>query len=356
MSVDSTILFLVLLARHAEWTGSLEVFSELRPEAERALAWLADHGDSDRDGYVDYDGGREGQLVNQGWKDSGDGIVRADGSLPDPPIALAEIQGYAYLARTSMARLYLRIGDAGTADRLQNEAQALRERFNRDFWLEEEGCYCLGLERGGRPLAVVASNAGQVLWTGIAEPDKARRTVSRLMQDDMFSGWGIRTLSSRAERFNPFSYHLGSVWPFDNSLILAGCRASGEDEAALRIFSALLDAASHFPNRRLPEFFAGSAREPGRAPPHCPRADPLQAWTAGAFPLMLTALLGLEPDGFSGRLRVVRPVLPAGVGRLDLEGLRIGRSVVDLHFERGADRRISVAAERIEGELTVVPE
>jgi glycogen debranching enzyme len=357
MSVDSTILFLILLGWHARWTGSLALFLELRAQAERALAWLARYGDSDRDGYIDYGGGRpEGQLVNQGWKDSGDGIVRADGSLPEPPIALAEVQGYAYLAKTSIARLYAQIGDVGAADRLRQEADALRECFNRDFWLQEEGCYCLGLERDGRPLAVVTSNAGQVLWTGIADPDKARRTVLRLMQDDMFSGWGIRTLTSRARKFNPFSYHLGSVWQFDNSLILAGFRASGEGQAALRLWTAMLDAAGHFPNRRLPEFFAGSAREPGSAPAHCPRADPLQAWSAGAFPLMLTALLGLEPEGLSGRLRVVRPVLPAETGWLDLKRLRIGQSVLNLHFARGPDDRVSVAAEPIEGDVTVIAE
>jgi glycogen debranching enzyme len=298
-------------------------------------------------------GGEGRSLVNQGWKDSGDGIIRADGGLPDPPIALAEVQGYAYFAKTSIARLYARAGDDARADRLNREAQTLRARFSRDFWMEDEGCYCLGLERGGRPLSVVTSNAGQVLWSGIADPAKARRTVLRLMQDDTFSGWGVRTLSNRASRFNPFAYHLGSVWPFDNSLLLAGFRISGEDEAALRVFSAMLDAAGHFPSRRLPEFFAGSPRAPGSAPPHCPRADPLQAWSAGALPLMLTALLGLEPEGFSGRLRVVRPVLPAGVDRLELRGVRIGQGTVDLRFERGAGHHIAASARRLQGDVTV---
>ncbi|MGH6795176.1 MAG: amylo-alpha-1,6-glucosidase, partial [Methylocella sp.] len=292
-SVDSTVLFLILIARHAAWTGSLDLFNELRENVDRALRWVAESGDRNGDGYLEYYGTTEkGAPVNQGWKDSGDGIVREDGSFPEPPISLVEVQGYAYLAKAGIADLYCRAGEAATAERLIREAEQLRERFNRDFWMEDKGCYCLGLEGDGRRMSVVASNAGQALWTGIADRDKALKAAQRLMQEDMFSGWGVRTLSSKEVRYNPLAYQLGSIWPFDNSLILAGFRSYGLDEFACRIFRGMLEAAKRFPNGRLPEFFAGTQREENLSPAHCPRADPLQAWSAGAVPLMVAELLG----------------------------------------------------------------
>ena len=272
-SIDSTILFLILIARHAAWTGSLDLFNELRENVDRALQWMAECGDRNGDGYIEYYGKTDkGAPVNQGWKDSEDGIVREDGSFPEPPISLVEVQGYAYLAKTSIAGLYRRAGEQTTAERLTREAEELRDRSNRDFWMEDKGCYCLALEGEGRRVSVVTSNAGQALWTGIADHDKALKTAQRLMQDDMFSGWGVRTLSDKEVRYNPLAYQLGSIWPFDNSLILAGFRRYGLDDFACRIFGSTLDAAKPFPNGRLPEFFAGTRREEGFSPAHCPRA------------------------------------------------------------------------------------
>src|SRR4029079_1923972 len=196
-SIDSTPLFLILLARHAMWTGSLRLFEELRDNVERALRWIDDYGDVAHNGYVAYASSSEKGLIHQGWKDSGDAIVNADDSLATPPIALVEVQGYVYAAKRAIAALYRRAGDEQRAGRLEHEADALRARFERDFWMEDEGAYALALQKDGTQVAVVSSNPGQVLWTGIAGEERARRTGVRLMRDDMFSGWGVRTLSAK---------------------------------------------------------------------------------------------------------------------------------------------------------------
>ncbi|MGA7385879.1 MAG: glycogen debranching N-terminal domain-containing protein [Methylocella sp.] len=354
-SIDSTLLFLILIARHAAWTGSLDLFNELRENVDRALQWMAESGDRNGDGYIEYYGKTDkGTPVNQGWKDSEDGIVREDGSFPEPPISLVEVQGYAYLAKTAIAGLYRRAGEQTTAGRLAREAEELRDQFNRDFWMEDKGCYCLGLEgEGRRRMSVVTSNAGQALWTGIADHDKALKTAQRVMQDDMFSGWGVRTLSDKEVRYNPIAYQVGSIWPFDNSLILAGFRRYGFDDFACRIFSSILDAAKRFPNGRLPEFFAGTRREAGFSPAHCPRANPLQAWSSGAVPLMVVELLGLRPNGFDGTLRIVRPVLPEPIQDVALHGIKIGSSTVDLRFARESGGGIVPHVLAIQGALKV---
>ena len=354
-SIDSTILFLIVIARHAAWTGSLDLFNELRENVDRALQWMAESGDRNGDGYIEYYGKTDkGAPVNQGWKDSEDGIVREDGSFPEPPISLVEVQGYAYLAKTAIADLYRRAGEQTTAEQLIREAGELRDRFNRDFWMADKGCYCLALEgEGRRRMSVITSNAGQALWTGIADHDKALKTAHRLMQDDMFSGWGVRTLSDKEVRYNPLAYQLGSIWPFDNSLILAGFRRYGLDDSACRIFSSTLDAAKRFSHGRLPEFFAGTRREEGFSPAHCPRANPLQAWSSGAVPLMVVELLGLHPNGFDGKLRIVRPVLPEPIHHIELHGIKIGASTVDLRFARESGGDIVPHVLAVQGALKV---
>ncbi|MDQ2859941.1 MAG: hypothetical protein M3T55_04275 [Pseudomonadota bacterium] len=338
-SVDSTPLYLILIGEHARWTGSLDLFRELRGAIDAALAWMDGDGDSNGDGYLDYTGKTPEGPINQGWKDSTFGVPRHDGGVPKSPIALCEVQGYAYLAKTLIAKALRADGDKAAAARLEAQAKALGERFNRDFWMEDEGCYALALEKGGRQVSVVTSNAGQVLWSGIAEPAKAVRVADRLMAADMNCGWGIRTLSERAAAYNPLNYHLGCVWPFDNALIVAGLRRYGLDEAAGRIFRAVVDAAGHFGLGRLPEFYVGFAREAGLFPARCPFAEPLQAWSAGATPYMLASLLGLErvDEG----VRMERPLLPPGVDRLALRGLTLGNARIDCELERGADGAVS---------------
>ncbi|MCA1491488.1 amylo-alpha-1,6-glucosidase [Ensifer sp. NBAIM29] len=336
-TVDATPLFLLLLGRVSAWTGDLALFHELRDTVEDALAWITECGDVSGNGYVEYRSASEKGLVNQGWKDSGDAIVRADGSLATPPIALVEVQGYVYAAKYAIADLYERAGESERASELRREADALRTRFNRDFWCEEDGIFVLALEAEGRQAAVVSSNPGQALWTGIADDDKAHRTIARLLRDDMFSGWGVRTLSTEERRYNPVGYHLGTVWPHDNAILAAGFRRYREDAAALKIFTATTEAAMHFRHHRLPEAMAGFRREDFGVPVHYPVACHPQAWAAGAVPLLLTTCLGLEPDAFAQRLRIVRPRLPDFVDRIELRDLHVGQGTADLEFRRTAN-------------------
>jgi glycogen debranching enzyme len=354
-TVDATPLFLILLGRHAEWTGDLGLFQELRAPVERALAWMTAYGDISGRGYLEYERRSEQGLDNQGWKDAHDAVVNADGSKATPPIALVEVQGYAYLARTLIARLYERTGDAERAALLRREAAALRERFNRDFWLEDRRFYALALQEGGEPAAAISSNAGHMLWTGIADDARVPAVAERLLEPDMFSGWGIRTLSSAERCYNPNGYHVGTVWPHDNAMIVAGLRRYGRDDAAQRIFMALLHAAMDFDQYRLPELFAGFPREEYGIPVPYPVACRPQAWAAGAVPYMLESTLGLVPEAFERRLRIVRPRLPDPAYSLELHGLRVGTATAALRFDRTGDG-VSVRVLRIDGPLDVIVE
>ncbi len=338
-AVDSTLLFLIAIARHIGWTGEMALFDRLRPNIDRALEWLDRKTDENESGYVTYEGVADGcQPINQSWRDSGTGVLRADGTYPVPPLALVEVQGYAYQARMLIAPLFRRSGENARADRLEADARDLRANFLRDFWMEQEGCYCLALEKGRQQVASVTSNAAQVLWTGIATAEHAHRVTERMMKSDMFSGWGIRTLSANHPLFDPLAYQQGSVWPFDNALIVSGLRRYGQDEAALRVVAATLDAAEGFRLKRLPEFIAGSERLSGDGPIHTPRADPLQAWSAAAIPFMTSELLGLDANGFEKRLRIRRPRLPDGVNELSLHHLRAAGETVSFRFTRESDR------------------
>lgn len=352
-TIDATPLFLVLVSSYANWTGDLTLFRELRSNIERALEWIDRYGDAAGDGYVSYLGNTHKGLINQGWKDSGDAVVTTDGRFGRPPIALVEVQGYVYMAKMSMADLYARAGEHGRATRLRQEAADLRLRFNRDFWCEEEGCYALALEADHRPCRVMSSNAGQALWTGIVDNDKAGRVVDRLMQRDMFSGWGIRTLSYKERRYNPMGYHLGTVWPHDNSLIAAGFRRYGYNNAASRILVGLLEAAMEFEDYRLPELFTGFAREEFGVPVRYPVACHPQAWAAGSVPYLVETSLGLVPEGFDNRLRVVEPHLPDFIRHVEIHHLRVGKGAVDLSFRRNSEGALDVHVLNVVGGLTV---
>lgn len=353
-TIDATPLFLVLLARHAAWTGSLDLFNELRANVELALVWIDEYGDADGDGYVEYRSSSDKGLVNQGWKDSGDAIVNADGSLARPPIALVEVQGYVYAAKHAIADLFARAGEHERAEALRHEADSLRRRFARDFWLDDAGVYALALQAEQVPCAVVASNPGQALWSGIVPADKADKVRDRLLAGDMFSGWGIRTLASSERAYNPVGYHLGPIWPHDNSLIAAGFRRYGFDDAFQRVFAAITEAATHFLNDRLPEVFSGFSREEFGVPVRYPVACHPQAWAAGSVPFMLATALGLQPEAFDRRLRIVRPLLPEPIDRLELRRLRVGEGRVDLRFRRGAGARVDVEIASVEGDLEVI--
>lgn len=352
-SVDSTPLFLILLAEHAAWTGSLDLFHELRSHVERAVAWVDQAGEGEGDGFVVYDSTSDGGLANQGWKDSGDGIVEASGAIARPPIILAEVQGYVFLAKRGLADLFERDGDADRAAALRSEASELQERFEHDFWSDDLDCYVMALQKDRQPCSVISSNAGQVLFSGIASRKRAAAVERQLMSEAMFSGWGIRTLSTEAIAYNPVGYHLGTVWPHDNAIIAAGFRRYGHDDSASRILGSLVEAAADFEHARLPECFAGLERSVFGIPVRYPVACHPQAWAAGSMPHLLTETLGLRPAAFDRRLRIVRPSLPSFLDHLSIRGLTVGGGQVDLDFHRSR-ASIEVSVGPISGDLDVV--
>ena len=353
-SIDATPLFLMLIGRHAAWTGSLALFHELHGPIERALEWMSHYGGIHAGQYLTYASGAEKVLENQGWKDSGDAIVKKDGALATSPIALVEVQGYAYQALVSMADLYGRAENHSRARQLRRDAVELRHRFNKDFWIPDSQYYALALEKDRKPVTVISSNPGHALWAGIADDDKASLTADRLMSADMFSGWGIRTLSEKETAYNPLGYHLGSVWPHDTALIAGGFRQYGFDHHAVRVFEGLVKAASHFRSYQMPELFSGFSDTEYDTPVSYPAANHPQAWAAGAIPYMVQMILGLTPAAFEHQLLVRRPVLPDFVDELEVQRLRVGQAEVDLRFERRRDHSVGVQVLKKRGRLDVI--
>jgi glycogen debranching enzyme len=356
-TVDATPLFLCLLCEHADWTGSLRLFRELRPKVDAALRWIDDFGDLDGDGLIEYRCRSSAGLVNQGWKDSWDGIVDERGVSLNAPIALVEVQGYAMAAKRRLARLFELDGDAERGASLRAGAERLAEALER-FWLVDRGFYSMALDADKRPSRALASNQGHLLWARAITAGRARAVRDALMGDGAYSGWGVRTLSAGERAFNPVGYHTGTVWPHDNAFLAVGLRNYGLDEAFLRVFEDLLEVCASFSDHRLPELFAGFSRADYEDPVPYPVACSPQAWAAGALPWMLTAGLGIAADGLQRALRIRRPSLPRHLGRLALQGLRVGDATVDLLFERVARRSDSVALTdvRIDGQLDVVLE
>ena len=309
-SVDSTPLFVILAGRYAQVTGDLASLRELWPAVERALAWINGPGDADGDGFVEYFKATPRGLANQGWKDSHDAVSHADGRLATGPIAIAEVQGYVYAAKVLASWCADKLGNAERAHALAAEAEELARRFETSFWCEEIGTYALALDGDKRPCRVATSNAGQVLFSGIARSDRAMTVAGHLMGPKLFSGWGVRTLSASERRYNPMSYHNGSIWPHDNALIALGLARYGEKAAVAGIFQALSDAATYMDLRRLPELFCGFTRVRGRGPTLYPVACAPQAWASAAFYALIEACLGIEQDPWAGEIRFRNPVLP----------------------------------------------
>jgi glycogen debranching enzyme len=336
-TIDATPLFVMLLAEYVRWTGDLRLARELWPAVEAALVWMRESGDRDGDGYLEYATHSALGLVNQGWKDSEDSVSHANGDLAAPPIALAEVQGYAYAALVGAAEVAHALGNADASVALGGHAQALFTRFNRDFWLPDESFYALALDGSKRPCEVIASNAAHCLWTGIVPEERAALVGKRLLAEDMFSGWGIRTLAARERRYNPMSYHNGSVWPHDNAIAAAGFRRYRLGPLALTVATGLFDASRHFERSRLPELFCGFARRTGHGPISYPVACSPQAWAAGSAVQLLTAMLGLEADALANRLTFVSPQLPPWLRDVELYDLRVGTSSLDLGISRGRD-------------------
>jgi glycogen debranching enzyme len=351
-SVDSTPLFLWLFGRYVAATGDLKLAAELWPHVERALEWVDKYGDADGDGYVEYMRETPQGLANQGWKDSFDSISHADGSLARPPIALCEVQGYLYAAYTTIAEAAARMNRNAVAERLSDRAKALKVAFVRDFWLDGEGMVALALDRDKKPCRVMASNAAHCLATGLLDRDQSAAVATRLMADDMFSGWGVRTLSTSARRYNPMSYHNGSVWPHDNAIAALGlARIPGRD-GALRVMRGMFDSAIELHAGSLPELFCGFTREPRLGPVPYPVACHPQAWAAASVMMMLQAILGLSVDGFDGRLVIDSPVLPDGIGTLSIEGVPVGTGAASFAV-RGSSKGATVEITEKRGPVSI---
>ena len=296
-TIDATPLFLVLLCEAEKWTGDRETVLRLLPAAEAALTWIDQFGDSDGDGFVEYSGKEGKTLRNQGWKDSEDSISFADGTLATGPIALAEVQGYVYQAKLGMSNLFADLGEESRAQTLRDEAEELKRLFNDAFWMPDEGFYALALDGNKRQVNAIASNTGHCLWSGIIDSEHAAAVAERLVAPDMFTGWGVRTLSADMGRYHPISYHNGSVWPHDTSISAAGLARYGFFEESEKVIAGLLDATSAMPGHRPPELFAGYARGASQFPVPYPSANAPQAWAAGAIVYSLETLLRLRPDG-----------------------------------------------------------
>ncbi len=346
-SVDSTPLFVLLAGLYFERTGDVKALSELWPAIEAALSWIDGPADRDRDGFVEYFRANENGLVNQGWKDSADAVFHADGRVATGPIALAEVQGYVFAAKRLIARCARRLGYPDRADSLEDESRRLAAHFQRAFWREDLHMYALALDGAKEPCCVRTSNAGQVLFTGIARADHAATVATTLLAPDLFSGWGIRTVSRREIRYNPMSYHNGSVWPHDNALIAVGLAQIGAKGAVNRIFSALFDAATDMDLNRLPELFCGFQRARNRGPTRYPVACTPQAWASA-----VQAALGLEIDPAAEQLRLRNPRLPKFLDEVILRNLQVGDSSVDIAVRRDGEA-VSVSVLRALGVIEV---
>ena len=330
---DATSLFVIVVSYLYQWLGDVGVLNRYLPNAEAAIRWIDKSGDRDGDGFQEYATRSRHGYYNQGWKDAGDAIPHADGSLASLPLALCELQGYVYDAKLRMADIYDVLGQARKGTRLRAEANALYERFNDAFWWEAEGTYYLGLDGQKRPIESVASNAGHCLASGIVPPDRAARVVERLMAPDMWSGWGIRTLSSDHVAYNPFSYQTGTVWPHDNALIAGGFRRYGHDAEAAMVARGLFDASERFQANRLPELFAGLRRDEGSFPVQYLGANVPQAWAAGSIFRLIAVLCGIHAttDRAGSRL-YVDPALPDWLPELTIRNLRAGTGMAGLRF------------------------
>jgi glycogen debranching enzyme len=351
-SVDSTPLFVLLAGLYLDRTGDDETLKELWPAIEAALRWIDGPGDPDKDGFVEYRRATAEGLQNQGWKDSHDAVFHADGTPAEGHIALAEVQGYVYAAKLAAARCARVIGKSERAQKLEADAQKLAARFEDAFWCEEIGMYALALDGDKKPCRVRTSNAGQVLFTGIARPERAGAVAAELLSPKFFSGWGIRTVAKGEARYNPMSYHNGSIWPHDNSLIALGFARYGLKRSVEHVFKGLFDAATYMDFARIPELFCGFQRQRGRGPTLYPVACSPQAWAAAAPFALIEASLGLEFDPTATEIRLRNPRLPAFLDEVTLRNLRLGEGSLDLQIRRHQEE-VSLDVRRKSGNIQV---
>ena len=352
-SVDATPLYVMLAGAYLRRTGDVAFLRALAPHVDAALGWIEHDGDADGDGFVEYARQTPKGLVQQGWKDSHDSVFHEDGELAEGPIALCEVQAYVYGAFLGAAEIAAALDQPARAESYRRKAETLRARFAEKFWDEALGTYVLALDGKKRPCRVRASNAGHALWTEIAQPAHARRVADTLMSEESFSGWGIRTLASCERRYNPMSYHNGSVWPHDNALCAAGFANYGFDDLGLRLFEAMLGASEMVDLHRLPELFCGFRRRPGEGPTLYPVACAPQAWASGAVFMLLGSALGISIDGAKGEIALTHPVLPPALGELRINGLGVGTGQIDLRLENHP-HDVGLMVLRREGQVSVV--
>ena len=352
-SIDATPLFIMLAGAYYERTGDRTFISQIWPNIERALKWIDRAGDFDGDGFVEYSRRSKDGLIHQGWKDSQDAVFHADGSSAEGPFALCEVQGYVFAAKRRAGRLALALGHSNQARRLLKEADTLRTQFERRFWCNDLSTYALALDGFKQPCRVRTSNAGHCLWTGIAEYKHGIKLAKLLVGEEFFNGWGVRTVANTEIRFNPMSYHNGSVWPHDNALIAAGMASYGFKEGALKILCGLFDASLFLELHRLPELLCGFSRRPGEGPTPYPVACSPQTWSSVALFMLLQACLGLRIEAPRARLSFSQPVLPPFLDHIEIRHLIIGDAVVDLSLERHATD-VGINILRREGRVQVV--
>ncbi|HEY7281516.1 MAG TPA: amylo-alpha-1,6-glucosidase [Actinomycetota bacterium] len=352
-AIDSTPLWVMVLASAYAWTGDRAALERLWPNALACLEWIDRYGDRDGDGFVEYERTAPGGLDNQGWKDSHDAVVHVDGTRAKGPIALVEVQGYVYNAKLRGADLARVLGDDAMAERLEKEAADLKERFNREFWMEKEGYYAFALDGDKRQVATITSNPGHALWSAIADEDKAARVVRKLLSPALSTGYGVRTLAARQRPFDPIGYHTGSVWPHDCALIAHGLKRYGFDHEAMKILDQVSLAGAHFPLARFPELFCGFSRDQVPEPVQYPVACRPQAWATGTPLLMMRSYGGITADAPNGVLYVHRPSLPAWLEQFQVLGMRVGSARVDMTFTRMGDVT-SVQVPRKEGDVEVL--
>ncbi|HEY3101253.1 MAG TPA: amylo-alpha-1,6-glucosidase [Methylomirabilota bacterium] len=336
-SVDATPLFVMLASDYLKWTNDVDFAREMWPAVERALAWMWAMGEAQGRGFLAYARRSPVGLPNQGWKDSHDSVMYADGRLAEPPIALAEVQGYQYAALLGAAAMAEALGRDAEAPALRARARRLQERFEADFWLPDEAFYALALDRDGTPCRVISSNPGHLLWTRIVSDSRAQIVARRLLQDDMFTGWGLRTLSSRERQYNPMSYHNGSVWPHDTALAAVGMREYGMNAQFLTLATGLFEAVLQFDDMRMPELFCGFPRVAGYAPTRYPVACSPQAWASGVVFQLVGAMLGLRPEAADNQITLARPTLPGWLTWIEIRGLRVSKSRLGVRVLQGSD-------------------
>jgi glycogen debranching enzyme len=338
-AVDTTPLFVMLAGAYAERTGDMTLIEELWPSLIAAMEWVDGDGDSDHDGFLDYRASTSNGLVNQAWKDSNDSIFHADGRLAEGPVAVVEVQGYVYAARRAMAELSKRRGDAASAEDWRRRAEIVRAGVEAQFWVAEQDFYAIARDGAG-PCKVRASNPGHLLFCKLPTRERAEKVTTQLLSPAFNSGWGIRTLATGEPRFNPMSYHNGSVWPHDTALCTAGMANYGNRAGAVRVMAATFEAAVRF-EMRMPELFCGFARATGEPPVAYPVACLPQAWSSGAVFMLLQACLGLRVEGFRREIHIDQPQLPIGIDNLVVRGIAIADSTIDLEFQRVGDRVVA---------------